>query len=1200
MSFKNIIIFYILDYKMSRKISADLYKEITGLDSKKMGLYYARKYRIRYNKPKNTSSRNASIMYLEKIRDKIKEEDSNYVTKNILKNKINPFIIKNKNRVRISKNDYTNLNVMTNYKVRGVRKERKLLFENFTWDNVYDSIQNINNKDGYKLVIKFKIVLMNDGKPLPYSEYRTINNGSFNREKGEEYYKAEIPIQLVEYFQISYIKKKGKNNKREGGFFGYYIKKDDYNEYLLEKLERYQIYSDETINKLGNEENCLIHSLKLCGVDESILNDLRLKCNSGTIPLKYLENVAENNNLNIIVSCDDKRKFHNFNKKGEKEIKLCLVKNHFFINEEVDISNISINNYDKVKHKDEWWKLGKIVKNTKGKDAFYNKKFSNNSFRLVLNLFENNFFHNIKLGDESLVFYDYKKLINNNIQLTPITEEQVRKVKPKDIKYVKIDKDLLNKFPDFKKYYENNENLFDKKIDIKIGFDFESTTEGYKHEAYLVSFCIYKNDINEKIGKMTTYTGSECGNEFLKHVYNKINDLLINEYKIENKKTTKDKKLRWSLINKLFKFTLYAHNITYDIQFLNKYMSWYNPIYRAGNKVCGGQFGYYGMTFNLKDTWAIVDCKLEAFNSVFNLKKDLVKEVMPYAVYNKESVKSNCIKIDDALKYLSEGDKVIFLKNIEDMGFKINDHFNHIGYARYYCERDVELMMTGYFVFKSWIIDQLGINIDDFLTISSISDEYFKKTGCYKGCYSISGMARYYIQNTAVGGRCMSSQNLMYFLNEKLNDFDGVSLYPSAMKRLSEIGGYLKGKPKVIKRKNLNMNFLNSVDGYFIRIKLLKIPTKRDFPLMSYIKKDGVRVFSNEFDETNNVVYVNKIMLEDLIEFHNVKSKHFEILDGYYFDEGRCSKIGEIISSVFNLRQEFKSKENPIENLYKLIMNSAYGKTIMKANDTEIKFINGKDKEDAKDKLHDYIYKNYNNILESEKLPDCNKYIVKTRKPIHDHFNLCHIGSEILAMSKRIMNEVMCLAEDIGVKIYYQDTDSMHIENDKIEYLNKKYIKKYGRELIGKKLGQFHNDFAEIKVGKGKDIKPLYATKTIILGKKAYIDVIKYENGEYRTHCRMKGVPDDVLKIKANNIFEGSKNKFTEYKLYKHLYNGGSVEFDLLSGRKPCYNVGYGMIQTRTKFTRVICFTEEDQVDDVDEEYNDDIIKEEVFDNIED
>ena len=63
-------------------------------------------------------------------------------------------------------------------------------------------------------------------------------------------------------------------------------------------------------------------------------------------------------------------------------------------------------------------------------------------------------------------------------------------------------------------------------------------------------------------------------------------------------------------------------------------------------------------------------------------------------------------------------------------------------------------------------------------------------------------------------------------------------------------------------------------------------------------------------------------------------------------------------------------------------------------------------------------------------------------------------------MSKRIMNEVMCLAEDMKIKINYQDTDSMHIESDKIEGLAKQYFVRYGRELIGKSMGQFHSDFS--------------------------------------------------------------------------------------------------------------------------------------------
>ena len=58
------------------------------------------------------------------------------------------------------------------------------------------------------------------------------------------------------------------------------------------------------------------------------------------------------------------------------------------------------------------------------------------------------------------------------------------------------------------------------------------------------------------------------------------------------------------------------------------------------------------------------------------------------------------------------------------------------------------------------------------------------------------------------------------------------------------------------------------------------------------------------------------------------------------------------------------------------------------------------------------------------------------------------------------MNEVMCLAEDHGISIFYQDTDSMHISHTDIASLSELFQSKYHRQLIGKDMGQFHTDFS--------------------------------------------------------------------------------------------------------------------------------------------
>ena len=104
------------------------------------------------------------------------------------------------------------------------------------------------------------------------------------------------------------------------------------------------------------------------------------------------------------------------------------------------------------------------------------------------------------------------------------------------------------------------------------------------------------------------------------------------------------------------------------------------------------------------------------------------------------------------------------------------------------------------------------------------------------------------------------------------------------------------------------------------------------------------------------------------------------------------------------------------------------------------------------------------------------------------------------------MNEVMTLAEDNKMFIYYQDTDSMHIKDKDIEKLAKNFEQTYNRKSIGKATGQFHSDFS---LNNCKDVK---AIKSIFLGKKCYIDELEgifpdmctYVVGYY---IRMKGIP---------------------------------------------------------------------------------------------
>ncbi|MDY6057938.1 MAG: DNA polymerase, partial [Candidatus Onthovivens sp.] len=264
------------------------------------------------------------------------------------------------------------------------------------------------------------------------------------------------------------------------------------------------------------------------------------------------------------------------------------------------------------------------------------------------------------------------------------------------------------------------------------------------------------------------------------------------------------------------------------------------------------------------------------------------------------------------------------------------------------------------------------------------------------------------------------------------------------------------------------------------------------------------------------------------------------------------SKIQDVMQQLFNARLKYKSEGNPLEGVIKLLLNSVYGKTIQKPTTKKINYVrvlvnNEIDLNEKPEHVRKYIINEYNRFVENYRLKlddmysndeitkdeydskinsieklvtinddgifkcyysplitfvennknkivgmnkvNNNMYRIETIEQIEQHKSFNHVGVQILSMSKRIVNEVICTAQDLGFKVYYQDTDSIHIDYANIPKLSEEFKRKYNRDLIGKGLGQFHSDFAPCKVKNGSKPDVTLALLTIINGKKNYIDV---------------------------------------------------------------------------------------------------------------
>ncbi len=98
--------------------------------------------------------------------------------------------------------------------------------------------------------------------------------------------------------------------------------------------------------------------------------------------------------------------------------------------------------------------------------------------------------------------------------------------------------------------------------------------------------------------------------------------------------------------------------------------------------------------------------------------------------------------------------------------------------------------------------------------------------------------------------------------------------------------------------------------------------------------------------------------------------------------------------------------------------------------------------------------------------------------------------------------------------IYYQNTDSLHIEVDDLPKLIEEYKNKYNREFTGTDLGQFHSDFLTIN-GNNEITK---AIESYFLMKKMYIDMLKDSTGSIDWMIRGKSLTPNSIKYSTKQF----------------------------------------------------------------------------------
>jgi len=958
-----------------------------------------------------------------------------------------------------------------------------------------------------------------------------------NKVSGHNVSDAVIADAIVEQKKLwfSFINKddgvvgKKKYGFREGAFFKYLVNDDIY----LDDWERYGLFKDVDPEKL--KQNCMYHALRNHTKEDGtrLLTNAELcsvaYCFRNTnIPIKDLKEICKKLNIYVKIFDVANSKYAHINKPKNEEEKerrtfdIGLMDKHYFImDKKTNCTKYYIDHFDDIKDLDRPNDITRYKNDMRNNKPYYERtkpeKRRITSSALVQYLLRNKDKYLTKISRETI-----------NIHYTPY--------------YSKLDEDINLEYSnlDVKPVEYVPRNKDDREI-VAVYFDTETKlVKGY-HEAYMICAKDLRGNYY--------FEGDNCVSSFLNTICKKYDGKKHNVY-------------------------LIAHNLGFDFRMLLKHEACkITNIIERGNTIISASVILFGkdtrLEVSFKDSYAFITTKLLKFPNIFNID-NIQKEAICFDWYNNKTIKTGedgkllefkmtieeaIIKATKSRQFINDDELEDFKKSFKDTINKWDlkkDSIDMIEYAKRYCKMDVIVLMKGFEKFREWMKTITGLDIiTEVCTLASLADRYVTREGIYDGCYALANKPREFTQASVVGGRTMSNKNEKYHVKLKMQDFDGVALYPSAMNRMN---GCLKGLPKVIQEDQLNEDFLLKQDGFTVEVKIISVGKCREFPLLSIINdKTGTRDYVNAIE--GQIYKLSKTSYEDAKEFQNIE---MEIIRGYYYDEGFNTKINEVSKYLFEERIKKKKENNPIQEAYKLLMNAIYGKTIEKEHNTEKHFFN------SIEERNDYIIRHHNHIESCSEIAN-GKWVIKTNCPTKIHYSRPHIGSEILATSKRIMNEVMCLAEDNGIRIYYQDTDSMHIEDEHIGKLSDLFIKKYNRELIGKKMGQFHCDFS---FDCDPDYEP-YAVETIILGKKCYLDIVRVlKDGKesFEPHIRLKGIPQRAIK---------NHEKYNIMEIYEKLFKKEEIIFDLKkSGCIMEFKRDY-KINERLEFKRYITFDED-------------------------
>ena len=143
----------------------------------------------------------------------------------------------------------------------------------------------------------------------------------------------------LENINIFIVPQKHSYKRNNGSFFPYY------NNTKFD-LSRYQIFHND--NEANYEDTCFIYALKKGGLNKNKIEMIKPFIKNRNIPVSDLEKICNRVQIKIVLKKDDKDRHLSrriFGNKFTEEYNRGLIKNHFFLIEQTNITKYAVENY---------------------------------------------------------------------------------------------------------------------------------------------------------------------------------------------------------------------------------------------------------------------------------------------------------------------------------------------------------------------------------------------------------------------------------------------------------------------------------------------------------------------------------------------------------------------------------------------------------------------------------------------------------------------------------------------------------------------------------------------------------------------------------------------------------------------------------------------------------------------------------------